>query len=85
MSFIQSPSLSVNTGNFRSVYLSGSKGIAGSTSNLGLYYTNNSGQTWTPSNIDEGNIFSVSIDPASNRAIAGSGSNLGIYYSSGPI
>ena len=37
MSFIQSPSLSVNTGNFRSVYLSGSKGIAGSTSNLGLY------------------------------------------------
>jgi hypothetical protein len=35
------------TGNFYSVALAGSNGIAGSGSNLGIWYTINSGQTWT--------------------------------------
>jgi hypothetical protein len=33
------------SGNFYSVALSGSNGIAGSASNLGIWYTTNSGQT----------------------------------------
>ena len=70
--------MSIQTGNLYSVALSGSTGIAGSGSNLGIYYTANSGQTWTPSNITTSDFYSVAL--SGSNAIAGSASNLGIYY-----
>ena len=50
------------TGNFYSVVLDGANGIAGSNSNLGLWYTTNSGQTWTQSNQTTGIFYSVTLD-----------------------
>lgn len=75
---------SVTTGNFSSVYLSGTNGIAGSsstTTNPGLYYSTNSGQTWTVSNINTGSFASVFLS-GSGTGIAGSSSNTGLYYTS---
>jgi len=66
------------TDNFYSVALSGSNGIAGSNSNLGLWYSTNTGQTWTQSNVTTGNFISVAL--SGSNGIAGSASNLGIYY-----
>src|SRR3990167_4750938 len=74
MSFSQS---NLNSGDFHSFYMSGSNGVVCSASNLGLYYTTNSGQTWIQSNITTGNFFSVIYG---SNGFAGSYSNLGLYY-----
>ena len=66
------------TGSFNSVSLSGVNGIAGSGSNLGIWYTTNIGQTWTQSNLTTNNFNSVFL--SGTNGIAGSGSSLGIYY-----
>ena len=58
----------------------GTNAVAGSSSVTGIYYSSNSGQTWTQSNITTGNFNSVYM--GGTNVIAGSGSNLGVYYSS---
>ena len=52
--------ISFQTGSFSLVALSsdGTKGIAGSASNTGLYTTSDSGESWTQSNIIIGNFSS---------------------------
>ena len=71
------------SGYFSSLYLVGTKGIAGSQSNLGLFYTNNFGQNWTQSNITSGSIDTLSIFlDSSGNGLAGSNSSQGIYYTS---
>ena len=77
-------SINLTNGNFNSVSLSGSNGIAGSNSALGLYYTTNSGVNWTRSDLASGgptenDFYSVSL--SGTNAIAGSMSGTGIYYS----
>jgi len=66
----------LNYGNFNSVSLSGTNGIAGSKSGQGIFYTTNSGRTWRQSNIDRNNFDSVSL--SGSNGIAGSGQ--GIWY-----
>ena len=72
------------TGSFNSVALSsdGTKGIAGSASNTGIYYTSDSGATWTQSNIITSDFGSVGISSDGTKGIAGSLSGNGIYYTS---
>jgi hypothetical protein len=74
MSFLQSNQTS---GNFRSISLSGSNGIAGSNSDLGMYYTTNSGQTWTRSADSFGNPISGNFNVAlsGSNGIAGGSTN----------
>ena len=57
------------TGNFNSVVLSSTNGIAAGDLNNGLIFTTNSGATWTQSNILGGNFSTVSLDGI--NAIAG--------------
>ena len=73
-----------NSFDFNSVALSsdGTKGITGSNSNTGIYYTSNSGVTWTQSNITTGNFNSVALSSDGTKGITGSDSNTGIYYTS---
>jgi photosystem II stability/assembly factor-like uncharacterized protein len=78
------------TGNFNYATLSsdGKYGIAGGSSNNGLYYTTDYGKTWTQSsNITTGNFYSIALSIVSNSSgksyiagIAGGASNNGIYY-----
>jgi hypothetical protein len=78
MAFAQS---NVSTGSFNSVFLEGTNGIAGSGSNLGIYYTTNSGQNWTQSiSVITGNFNSVYLSGTNGIAGSGSKSNSGIYY-----
>ncbi len=74
----------ISSGNFNSVALSsnGTKGIAVSNSNAGIYYTSNSGATWTQSNITTGNFNSVALSSNGIKGTAVSNSNTGIYYTS---
>jgi len=65
------------TGNFNSVALSGSNGIAGSALSLGIWYSTNLGQTWTQSNVTTGNIYSVALSGV--NGIAGSTANIGVF------
>jgi len=65
------------TGDFNSVALSGSNGIAGSNSEFGIWYTTDSGQTWKQSNVTTCDFFSVAISGL--NGIAGSASNLGVF------
>jgi hypothetical protein len=70
------------TGNFNSVDLSGSIGIAGST-NLGIWYTTNTGKNWNIGNLTTGGPTTGSFDSVSlyvPNGIAGSSSGAGIYY-----
>jgi photosystem II stability/assembly factor-like uncharacterized protein len=68
-------------GNFSSVYMNGKYAIAGSLSNMGLFISNNYGQTWFNLETNKiGNFKSVCIN-IFNNAIAGSSSNMGIWYS----
>lgn len=77
MSF--SVSSNVVTGNFNSVVLSGVYGMAASSLG-GIYYTTNSGQTWTLSSSFTSYIFtSLAISSSGTYGIAGSVSN-GIFY-----
>jgi hypothetical protein len=78
-------SLSITTGNFDSVVLSGADGIAGSSLSDGLYYTTNFGVNWTQSNFTiggttSGNFFTVALS-GTNAIAATSTDNNGIYYS----
>ena len=68
-------------GYFYSVALSsdGTKGIAGSAVGNGIYFTTNSGATWTQSNITSGGFNSVALSSDGTNGIAGSVGN-GIYY-----
>jgi hypothetical protein len=85
MSFVQS---NITSGNNWLVSLSGLNGVAGGSSNLGIYYTIDSGQNWLPSTITTGatnttgtgNFFSIFLSGL--NGVAGSGSNLGLYYTS---
>ena len=65
-----------------SVFLSGSNGIAGSGSSLGIFYTSNLGANWTQSTDGSipipGNFDSVVLSGV--NGIAGSASNDGLYY-----
>jgi photosystem II stability/assembly factor-like uncharacterized protein len=76
----------LTTGDFYSVFLSGANGVAGSGSdNDGIYYTTNSGQTWTKSNLIAGNLMvalygSIAIATASNWT-GSPNSSSGIYRS----
>ena len=67
------------SGNFLSVYLSDNFGIAGSGSDMGLWYSTDGGKTWEQSNIIDGNLISVYLSGI--NAIAASSSGNGIYYS----
>jgi hypothetical protein len=59
----------------------GTNAIAGSSSNRGLWYSTNSGQSWTQSTTNTtGRFYSVYMDNLGN-AIAGSASNRGLWYS----
>lgn len=72
------------TGLYR-ISLSGLYGIAGSnSSNSGIWYTTDGGQTWIQSDINTGNFTSVDITSAS-VSIAGSNSSNGTYYLSSPL
>ena len=58
--------------------------IAGSDrSNKGIYYSEDNGKTWSPSNITEGNFYRFNyIDNGTKKVIvAGGMTNEGIYYS----
>ena len=72
------------TGNFFSAVLSGTNGIAGSFAGNGLYYTTDSGQTWTQSYnltnslFNTGSFYSVAL--IGSNGIAGGSSNNGIWY-----
>ena len=73
----------ISSNYINSVVLSGSNGIAGSGSNLGIFYTTNLGANWTQStdgtNPITGNFDSVFL--SGSNGIAGSASNDGLYYS----
>jgi len=73
----------LNYGNFNSVSLSGTNGIAGSKSGQGIFYTTNSGRTWRQSNIDRNNFDSVSL--SGSNGIAGSGQGIWYTQNSGQI
>ena len=91
--WVQSPSPS-NTGNFISLSASadGTNAIAGSigqipaVSSTGLWYSSNSGQTWSQSDRPTGNFISLSSSSDGKYAIAGNGDIIstyhGIWYSS---
>jgi len=74
-------STNVTTGNFYSFSFDGSNGIAASglVGGIGLFYSSNSGSSWTQSNITTGRFFSCVI--LGTVGIAVSYDNLGIYYS----
>jgi len=70
----------ISSNYINSVFLSGSNGIAGSGSSLGIFYTSNLGANWTQStSITTGNFDSVVLSGV--NGIAGSASNDGLYYS----
>ena len=69
----------ISSNYINSVFLSGSNGLAGSGSFLGILYTSNLGANWTSSNITIGNFDSVVL--SGSNGIAGSASNVGLYYS----
>jgi hypothetical protein len=78
----QSPGI---IGNFDSVFLSGSNGIAGSSSFDGLYYSIDSGVNWTQSDFTiggttSGNFFTIALS-GTNAIAATSTDDTGIYYS----
>ena len=70
------------SGDFFTVALSGTNAIAAtSTDDNGIYYSINSGQTWTQSiNLTTGNFNSVALSSDGTKGIAGSNSALGLYY-----
>lgn len=69
----------ISSNYINSIFLSGSNGIAGSGSNLGIFYTTNLGANWTQSSsITTGNFDSVVLSGA--NGIAGSASFDGLYY-----
>ncbi|MDD1463723.1 hypothetical protein MEO39_27505, partial [Dolichospermum sp. ST_sed2] len=57
-------------------------GIAVSFGGNGIYYTSNSGVTWTQSNISSDSFYSVALSSDGTKGIAGSLSGNGIYYTS---
>jgi len=69
----------------------GTKLIAGSNSNTGLWYSVDKGQTWTRSSWTDpwtyavtttsGNFNAVSMSSDGTKAVAGSGSEKGVWYS----
>jgi hypothetical protein len=69
----------ISSNYINSIFLSGSNGIAGSGSNLGIFYTTNLGANWSSSNIVTTNFDSVFL--SGSNGIAGSASNDGLYYS----
>ena len=69
----------ISSNYINSIFLSGSNGIAGSGSNLGMFYTTNLGANWSSSNIVTTNFDSVFL--SGSNGIAGSASNDGLYYS----
>jgi photosystem II stability/assembly factor-like uncharacterized protein len=80
MSFTQS---NLNSGEFKSVSIFGSNGIAGSGTD-GIYYTSNNGQFWTRARNTSDNSFMTgafnSIVLSGSNGLAGTGSN-GVWYS----
>jgi len=78
----------ITTGNFFSVALSGTNGIAGSfavypadpdvPAATGLYYSQDSGVTWYQSNINTGCFYCVAL--SGSNGIAGGCSSNGLYY-----
>lgn len=58
----------------------GTKGIAGSYQGIGIYYTNDSGETWTQSNKKNGSFENVALSSDGKKGIAGSTTGIGIYY-----
>ena len=68
------------SGNFFTVALSGTNAIAAtSIDDTGIYYSINSGQTWTQSiNLTSGDFNSVAL--SGSNGIAGSNSASGLYY-----
>jgi len=58
MSFSKSTSTTISTDNINSVALINTKAIAASGGNRGLYYSTDSGVTWTRSNITSLNFSS---------------------------
>lgn len=71
--------IDVSLGNFSSFSFNGSNGIAGSgiRSGTGLYYSTNSGSTWSRSNVTSGIFSSVILD--GSNGLAASGQSSGIY------
>ena len=69
----------ISSNYINSIFLSGSNGIAGSGSNLGIFYTTNLGANWSSRNIVTTNFDSVFL--SGSNGIAGSASNDGLYYS----
>lgn len=67
------------TGSFNSIYMVGSKAIAGGNS-IGLFYSKDYGHTWTQV-IPTGTFNSVYMDELSTNAIAGGDLNTGLFYS----
>ena len=84
MSFSISSLLANTPGNFRSIALSsdGTKCIGSNYSDLGMFYSSNSGVTWIQSNIITGYYNSVALSSDGIFGIASSGLNDGIYYTS---
>jgi photosystem II stability/assembly factor-like uncharacterized protein len=81
MSFLQS---NINSGNFNSVSLSGTNGIAGSFISTGISYTTDSGENWLSSTNTSGggqipSKFN-SVYLSGSNGIAGSADNFGIWY-----
>jgi hypothetical protein len=59
----------------------GFRGVAGSLSNKGLYYTINGGKNWIESETNKTGTFNcVAINSNGTKAIAGSGTSNGIWY-----
>jgi photosystem II stability/assembly factor-like uncharacterized protein len=73
------------TGNFfiNSIQITsdGTKAIAGSSSNTGLWYSTNGGQSWTQSSTNTTGSFNSVATGGGTKAIAGSNRNTGLWYS----
>ena len=81
MSFSKSTSTPISTDNISSVALIGTKGIAASGGNSGLYYSTDSGVTWLRSNVTSLNFSYVVLSTDGTKGIAASASGNGLYYS----
>jgi photosystem II stability/assembly factor-like uncharacterized protein len=69
-------------GSFNSVSMVETNALASSDSDQGIYYTNDSGETWTQSNQNTGNYSSVSMFGTNGIVVSG---NLGLYYNTTPL
>lgn len=70
----------VNIGSFLSVSVNETNAVICSSNNKGIYYSSNTGVSWTQSNISTGNFNNIFLQ--STNAVACSNSTLGLWYSS---